>query len=201
MTGHFEHLSCFFPATLALGVQFVPTLIPYERELHDMAANALAEACWLLYKDTASGIGPEIALFEPWFTNDIESGRFMKHYENWVSAGRKRPGPMGLDVFPEPVDPKHFGSKHRDYYLYSPEYKLRPEVSRCTYCYNQNAQGSQTVETMYIMWKVTGNVIWRERAWEIFQSFEQWTRVPNGYAALVNVDKPSEAGFKDSLPR
>ena len=53
---------------------------------------------------------------------------------------------------------------------------------------------------MYIMWKTTGNPIWRERAWEIFESIDRSTRLANGYATLARVDFPS-SGFKDEMPR
>lgn len=202
-SAHFEHLSCFFPATLALGAWSLPDLPPYERELHQMAANALAESCWLVYKDTGSGLGPEVAFFEPFVLRDMESGRFIKHYEKWVKNGRKGRGPLGLDRLPDPVNPKNFTSKDRDYYLYSAEYKLRPEVRNHLplNVWTTHTLVLQTVETMYLMWKTTGNVVWRERAWEIFQRLEQWTRIPTGYAALTNVDKPLEGGFKDNMPR
>lgn len=50
------------------------------------------------------------------------------------------------------------------------------------------------------MWKVTGDELWRQRGWEIYQAIENHCKTPAGYASLVNV------GFKqtvttESMPR
>ena len=75
----FEHLSCFLPGLLALGVHTLPPSafrlpdgLPANvteelshhnlRELHMMAAEGLAESCWLMYADEPSGLGPEVTL-------------------------------------------------------------------------------------------------------------------------------------------
>lgn len=54
---------------------------------------------------------------------------------------------------------------------------------------------------MYLMWKTTGNPIWRERAWEIFQAIEKHAKV-NGasYATVLHVDQPV-AMHADDQPR
>jgi len=58
-----------------------------------------------------------------------------------------------------------------DYWLSSSGYFLRPE----------------TLESIYIMWKVTGDEIWRQRGWEIYQAIEEHCKTPAGYATLNNV--------------
>lgn len=35
----------------------------------------------------------------------------------------------------------------------------------------------ETVESLYILWKVTGDPIYREWSWSIFRAFQKWTRV------------------------
>ena len=37
------------------------------------------------------------------------------------------------------------------------------------------------------MWRVTGDPVWRERGWDIFQAIEKHTKTPSGYASLRNV--------------
>lgn len=58
----------------------------------------------------------------------------------------------------------------------------------------------QTIESIFLMWKFTGDPIWRRRAWEIFQNIEKWTRLEHGYAALRRVDQMS-SGHSNSMPR
>jgi len=40
---------------------------------------------------------------------------------------------------------------------------------------------------MYILWRTTGDDIWRRRGWEMFEAVEKWTRTDSGYASLVSV--------------
>lgn len=85
----FEHLACFFPGLLALGVDLLPLdrldtlgidvavladdLFPADRQayadlfqfnladLHLWAAEGIAQTCYLMYADQPSGLGPESA--------------------------------------------------------------------------------------------------------------------------------------------
>ncbi len=51
----FEHLVCFLPGTLALGLT-VLDLTPEDRQLHEWAAHGLANTCYISYAD--QGYGP-----------------------------------------------------------------------------------------------------------------------------------------------
>ena len=56
------------------------------------------------------------------------------------------------------------------------QYHLRPE----------------TVESIYMQWKLTGNPIYRRYAWEIFLSIKKYCKSLNGYVGIVNVNIPTE---------
>jgi mannosyl-oligosaccharide alpha-1,2-mannosidase len=57
---------------------------------------------------------------------------------------------------------------------YDARYILRPE----------------TVESLFIAFRLTGNQRYRRRGWEIFQSIETHCRVnTGGYASVINVDE------------
>ncbi|KAJ1723574.1 mannosyl-oligosaccharide alpha-1,2-mannosidase [Coemansia erecta] len=45
----------------------------------------------------------------------------------------------------------------------------------------------ETVESLFILWRITGEPRWREHGWRIFEAFERWTRLDEGYAGLVDV--------------
>lgn len=52
------------------------------------------------------------------------------------------------------------------------------------------------------MWKTTGDPIWRERGWEIFQSIERNCRLHAGYASIANVDLAGASiNNLDDMPR
>ena len=55
-------------------------------------------------------------------------------------------------------------------------YKLRPEM----------------VESLYVLWRVTGEEQYREWGWQSFQAIERHCRVAEGgYAALIDMRHPS----------
>ena len=53
---------------------------------------------------------------------------------------------------------------------------------------------------MYIMWRTTGDPVWRERAWDIFQAIERETKTQSGYASVKSVAQ-SPARRMDEQPR
>jgi mannosyl-oligosaccharide alpha-1,2-mannosidase len=56
------------------------------------------------------------------------------------------------------------------------------------------------VESFYILYQTTGEEVWRERGWTIFESIQKETRTKYGYSSINHVDiSPSE--MKDEMPR
>ncbi|KAF8920863.1 glycoside hydrolase [Mucidula mucida] len=54
----FEHLTCFLPGMLRLGVHSLK-LPPEKKQRHLWVAQGLAKTCWLTYADMPTGIGPD----------------------------------------------------------------------------------------------------------------------------------------------
>ncbi|KAJ8508704.1 hypothetical protein ONZ45_g9039 [Pleurotus djamor] len=156
-----EHLACFLSGLLALGAQTLPELTHKQKEKHMWAAEGLGYTCYMTYADQASGLGPDVVQFS------TGGQLWVDALEEWESEGRPGKIPPGLgEVVPAQ------SSEQRDYWDSSSVYLLRPE----------------TVESLFILWKTTGDVKWRERGWEIFQSLEKNARVEHGYASVSNVD-------------
>lgn len=59
---------------------------------------------------------------------------------------------------------------------------------------------NQTIESLYILWRVTGDLKWRERGWRIFAAIETHAKTPTGYASLSAVDV-LPARLYDDMPR
>ncbi|CZT47914.1 related to alpha-mannosidase MNS1 [Rhynchosporium secalis] len=53
-----------------------------------------------------------------------------------------------------------------------------------------NLQRPETVETLFYMWRITGDVMYREWGWEMFKSFMNYTAVEDegGFTSLSNAD-------------
>ncbi|TFL01959.1 glycoside hydrolase [Pterulicium gracile] len=188
----FEHLTCFFPGLLALGAHTLPlndlksvgidfkslgdnygaakqayeTLSRYNlKDVHLWAAEAVGQACYLLYADQPTGLSPdEVFMKTP---PDNKSTRWLTALEGWRASGA-RGSPPGTGNIP-PVSQEDVGPG--DYNVAHHEYVLRPE----------------TVESFYILYKVTGKSIWRERGWEVFQALERSARTDEAYAKVSRV--------------
>ena len=52
----------------------------------------------------------------------------------------------------------------------------------------------ETVESLFVLWRVTGDPIYRAWGWHIFRAFERWCRLESGgYANLDSVLKVTRA--------
>ncbi|KAG8883136.1 hypothetical protein FRB99_004612, partial [Tulasnella sp. 403] len=123
---------------------------------------------------------------------EIRQGRWIEALGEWEKgAARWRKGgvwgsheqadkvPPGVrDVHPVPGDPSN-----RDYWLRRPENLLRPEV----------------VESLYILWKTTGDKKWRERGWQICEAYNNHARTPVAYSGIRRVDTLL-VRWTDSMP-
>ncbi|KAJ7089860.1 glycoside hydrolase [Mycena belliarum] len=161
----FEHLSCFLPGMLALGVHTLD-LPPKTKELHSWAAEGIATTCWLSYADQASGLGPDEMTMTPPSTPYTDF-KWTTLLAQWEADGR--PGGVPPGLLTSKPERK---SGARDYSAAKSSYLLRPEA----------------LESFYILWRTTGAEVWRERGWAVFEAIEKHARLERGYASVSNVD-------------
>ncbi|KAF8217039.1 glycoside hydrolase family 47 protein [Mycena galopus ATCC 62051] len=223
-----EHLSCFLPGLLALGAHTLPLddlgidldalgagmgwakhgyaalgRQPSLREMHLWAAAGLADTCYILYADQPTGLAPdEVAIKIRDKRFGLKDGRWLEGGGlRWIDAvkawrastvgsgtwkGRRLPPGVGQDIKPvvyTELERARGSGTGRDYAARKTGYLLRPE----------------TVESLYIMWRVTGETKWREMGWRIFEAIERETRTPIGYANLKTVEI-SPALKLDTMP-
>ncbi|KAF9466042.1 glycoside hydrolase family 47 protein [Collybia nuda] len=227
-TSHvFEHLSCFLPGLLALGAHTLPLdkldelgvhpsdiddnghfgssganykkLLGYDlKKLHIWAAEGLAQTCWLTYADQPSGLGPDEIVMNSVFSKETwdilgnqwgtkhESVLWVDLMEKWKESGSRGAPPGAKEkrpiIYTEEERISGTG-KGRDYVVKKAGYLLRPE----------------TVESLYILWRVTGNPKWRIRGRTIFHAIEEQAKTTSGYASLRSVEV-SPAVKNDDMP-
>ncbi|KAF7317660.1 alpha-1,2-Mannosidase [Mycena kentingensis (nom. inval.)] len=175
-TFKFEHLSCFLPGMLTLGASTLD-LPPATKERHQWAAEGIATTCWLSYADQATGLGPdEMTMTRP--EGAYTTMKWLTLLEEWEAAGRPGGIPPGLGV-----TKTESSEAARDYRADKSTYLLRPEA----------------IESFYMLWRTTGDEIWRERGWAVFQAIERHARVERGYASLAKVDQVP-AKHLDEMP-
>ncbi|KAH8103865.1 glycoside hydrolase [Cristinia sonorae] len=197
----FEHLSCFLPGLLTLGAHTLLSasdLSNEQRQLHQWAAEGLANTCWITYADHISGLGPDEVRFSSLdfvFSDDAAAyvpkgaqvseermgrllrGKWLDHVKEWENADRPGGIPPGVR------DPEPVLNGQRDYLNNKAGYLLRPE----------------TVESFYLLYRTTGDIKWRERGWTIFKAIQHETRTPSGYASIYTVEQ-SPSPKKDEMP-
>ena len=128
-SGRMEHLSCFFPGLIVLGLHILPDSIyesADEKLIFRYAAEGLAHTCWVLYIDQATGVGPDEVVFEPYVSNDWESGRWINHVNEWLKQDKPKGKLKGVHQLSPPRRGKI--DLPLDYRYQNPKYLLRPEV-------------------------------------------------------------------------
>ncbi|KZT41641.1 seven-hairpin glycosidase [Sistotremastrum suecicum HHB10207 ss-3] len=209
-SGRFEHLSCFYPGLLAIGVPEIYPLDPALAEKMSWAAEGMAWSCYIMYGDQVqggrgSGLGPDEARMDRVAYNktlhglggegggerqdvwEKKNGRWWDIVEEWKREsktagrwGKMRGKPPGVGNLAS---------------VWNTETK-KDGVKR-DYVANIDSYllRPETIESIYIMWRTTRDPIWREKGWEIFQSLERTTRQKNGYASVLSVAPDPDRGF------
>ncbi|KAJ2778056.1 hypothetical protein H4R18_004826 [Coemansia javaensis] len=168
LASRMDHLACFYPGLLALGAQVMDR--PQDLGL----AEALARTCYLSYKHSPTGLGPET--FSLYTRSNSNNPR-----------QRRAPPPS----MPTPAEEQQQQQQQAKQSLadlgigvVNPKYILRPE----------------TIESLFVLHRITGNPVYREWGWDIFQAIEKYTRVEHGYAAYADIENTSaKDSWEDSM--
>ena len=165
------HLTCFVGGMLALGGKLIGSTE------HGSQAAAMTRGCIWAYASFGTGVMPE--------TMDLVSCGGISECEwdeeKWHKAV--------LSAQPDETDPL---AVIKDQRLPSgftkipdPRYILRPEA----------------IESVFIMWRTTGDSYWRERAWEMWTAIDKLTRTDLANTAVwdVNPKDPTDVSGSDSM--
>lgn len=166
-----DHLVCFMPGTIALGVTGGQSVAEAKAILgsgwttkHDedlKLAEELMKTCWGMYKATSTGLAPEIAYFH-------------------------------IDSPPRTYDPAIQSADIDWHSTTSTAWKHDFDIHSNDV---HNLQRPETIESLFYMYRITRDPKYREWGWEMFQSFEKYSRVLDangnkyGYTSLGDVSK------------
>ncbi|KAJ1674526.1 hypothetical protein EV182_003103 [Spiromyces aspiralis] len=88
--------------------------------------------------------------------------------------------PGGTDASSYGLDSSHEAeAKVRGFYTLNPQYYMRPEV----------------IESIFYMYRITGDNKYRDWAWKIWKGIQANCRVDGGYAGIKDVNKGRSAGY------
>ena len=58
----------------------------------------------------------------------------------------------------------------------------------------------ETVESLFLLHRITGDKKYQEYGWKIFQAFEKYTKIEDGgYSSIRNVKDTNNPGFRDKM--
>ncbi|KAF7715495.1 Mannosyl-oligosaccharide 1,2-alpha-mannosidase [Penicillium ucsense] len=163
-----DHLVCFLPGTYALGATGGQPLAEarksadwsHQREEEIFIAKELMKTCWATYLKTATGLAPEISHFV------LDSPPVM--------MGDKYPDPS---TGPESTKPQEYKSISGPLSQSSDGSQAWREDIEIHNLDRHNLQRPETVESLFYMYRITGDEIYREWGWEMFKSFVKYTAV------------------------
>ncbi|CAK4034478.1 glycoside hydrolase family 47 [Lecanosticta acicola] len=173
LSAKMDHLVCFMPGTIALAAtgglplaqaKKQPNWGPQQEEDMEIARE-LTKTCMGMYR-TETGLAPEIAHFNihepPKMYNDFGPKDRPQSPVNL----RKCTNALCSDVIETTKD--DFVFKAADMH---------------------NLQRPETVESLFYMWRITGDDQYRRWGWEMFQAFVKWTAVDDGegFSSISNV--------------
>ncbi|ORY96290.1 glycoside hydrolase [Syncephalastrum racemosum] len=161
-----DHLTCFAPGMFAIGSRL------FDRPEDMDIAKGLLEMCVYMYRSSATGLCPEtwtVADAEPYnpLTYGMSRSQLSQARDWWYGLATTA-APTRTSPQPPPLQPRVNGLQAAD-----KRYLLRPE----------------TLESIYILYRMTGDKKYQEYGWEIFEALEKWCKTDVAYAALRNVEK------------
>ncbi|KAL4781866.1 glycoside hydrolase [Aspergillus varians] len=174
LTPKMDHLACFLPGTIALGATGGIPLSeakksPEWTRRHDeeiRLAKELTKTCWATYLGTKTGLAPEIAYF------DISSpyvSELDRHPDSILATGKNQAAAeKDLPLGSQPLYPLADSQSHPN--SWRQDIILRPND-------RHNLQRPETVESLFYMYRITGDETYRHWGWEMFKSFIKHTAI------------------------
>ncbi|KAF5583608.1 AP-1 complex subunit gamma-1 [Fusarium pseudoanthophilum] len=181
-----QHLTCFAGGMVAMGSKI------FNRPADLEIASQLTDGCIWAYQATQTGLGPEIFNFISCGGVDAKDSsdctwnedRWLKAIEEQHAPDFRAPPLRGSDwkkPTVQDVVKKHNLPKGM-IDVSDGRYILRPEA----------------IESIFIMYRVTGDAQWMEKAWTMFETIEKVTRTEIAASAIDDVTK-AEPTKMDSM--
>lgn len=158
-----DHLACFLPGLLALGAMRLKDEDEGAAAADLELAKQLAATCWAMYSNQPTG---------------ARSHRLSKatpKHPMWDPKGAPR-APLTAR-FPSRQIAARAGASSPFRPGIAPEF-VRFDAKRGMYNgQNHNLLRPETAESLFILWRVTKDPIYREQGWAMFLAFDRWCRV------------------------
>ena len=190
-----QHLACYAGGMVAIAARAFAPFHHHSETDEDMDfAERLVAGCVWSYRATPTKIGPEMYKLTPcrkgraaitsgeerdW--TGVEPGKCRWNRDAWMKAVRERhapfmdPAKLAMDESEDADFWEHWvkkqGLKEGFVEIMDGKYQLRPE----------------TIESVFVLWRITGDPKYQDIAWEMFQSITRLTKTKIAYAGLPDV--------------
>lgn len=160
-----DHLVCFMPGTIALGATGGKPLAEarksadwtQQREEEILISKELMKTCWATYQTNPTGLAGEISHF---ILDEPPVMMADKYPDPSLSSTPKELQSLSL-----PLTTKDDGTE---------PWRKDIEIHRMD---RHNLQRPETIESIFYMYRITGDEMYREWGWEMFKAFVQHTAV------------------------
>lgn len=187
LTGKMDHLVCFLPGTIALaltggaGLEQTKAMLgegwTREHAQNLQLAEELAKTCYGMYLVTPTGLAPEITYFE------LDP----RGAPSWNMSDQSFRIPASA-----PLVDRLDARWRSDFDIHSNDV--------------HNLQRPETIESLFYLWRITGNVMYREWGWKIFESFLRHSAIHDstgkviGYTSIGSVMNTNTRIIASSSP-
>ena len=183
-----EHLTCFAGGMAGLGARTFRKMDDTDEDL--ALGERLTAGCVWSYKATATGIGPEVWQMYPCrkgraaISSGGESdwlgkrGRCVWSKDKWLRGVKALEQSIHEDDASDDEDPERWPN-------FVAENRLREgftEISDRRYLLRPEA-----IESVFYMWRVTGDTKYQQQAWQMFSMINNLTRTEIAYAGIDDV--------------
>ncbi|KAM0495253.1 hypothetical protein ACHAP8_008099 [Fusarium lateritium] len=181
-----QHLTCFAGGMMAMASKI------FNRPADLDIATQLTDGCIWAYQATKTGLGPEVFNFISCGSVDVkETGDCTWSEERWLKAIEEQHAPdfkappmrgpeWKMPTVQDVVKKHNLPEGMID--VSDPRYILRPEA----------------IESIFVMYRTTGDAQWLEKAWTMFETIEKVTRTEIAASAIDDVTK-AEPTKMDSM--
>ncbi|KAI8879887.1 glycoside hydrolase family 47 protein [Backusella circina FSU 941] len=173
-----DHLTCFVPGMLAMGSKIFNE--PEDMEI----AKGLLETCVFMYRTTKTGLCPENWYFQE--TEPYNQLTYNKSHDELMQLRNWWYGDKKPIVATKPNKKGGFKTDYSINYKL-PDVKERPE--KLYFGDNRYIHRPETVESLLILYRITGDRKYQEYGWEIYKSIEKWCKTKSAYAIVRDVDR------------
>ncbi|KAF8859038.1 glycoside hydrolase family 47 protein [Acephala macrosclerotiorum] len=171
-----QHLTCFTGGMVGLASKI------FNRPADLAIAEELTQGCIWAYDSSPNGIMPEIFQALPCKKNSnctwedkIWEDAILSNYPSASTTTDEEKKIHAQKVISERRLPKGFTT------IDDRRYILRPEA----------------IESVFLMYRMTGKQIYAETAWRMFQAIEKVSRTPIAAAAIMDITRPAGGSGKD----